>query len=72
MHTYYVNYRYCDNLAIMIIPISLSPNNNLEQMLTFKHSLFSHFAHETNEIWYPGRTVNGPPRFSLFPVYMYM
>ena len=40
-------------------------HNNIEQTLTFQHSLFTHFAQETNEIWYPGRPVNAPPKYQF-------
>ena len=41
---------------------TLVEHNNFEQTLTFKHSLFGHFAQEINDIWYPGRLVNASPR----------
>ena len=44
---------------------TLLVHNNFEQTLTFKHSLFGHFAQEANEIWYPGRPVNAPPRYQI-------
>ena len=41
-------------------------HNNFEQTLTFKHSLFGHFAQQANEIWYPGRSVTAPSRDTKF------
>ena len=35
----------------------------------FEQTIFGHFAQEVNEIWYPGRPVNVPPRYQLLPVY---
>ena len=31
---------------------TLAVHNKFEQMLTFKQSLFGHFAQEANEIWF--------------------
>ena len=31
----------------------------------FKQKLFTHFAQEANEIQYPGRPVNTPPRYQI-------
>ena len=39
--------------------------NNFEVMLTFKLSLFGHFAQKANEIWYPGGPVNAPPGYQI-------
>ena len=39
--------------------------NKFEHTLTFKHSLFGHFAKEANEIWFPGKPVNAPPRYQI-------
>ena len=41
---------------------TLMVHNNLRQTLTFQHSLFNYFA---NEIWYPRRPVNAPPRYQI-------
>ena len=44
----------CDQITLVVL-------SNFEQLLTFKHLLFSQFAQEANEMWYTGRTVNSPP-----------
>ena len=33
--------------------------------LPSKHLLSGHFAQEANEIWYPGKLVNVPPRYQI-------
>ena len=52
---------FVNDMSMICDPI-LVVHNNLEQTLSFKHSLFGHFIKDTNEIWYLGGALTGLPR----------
>ena len=54
-------HRYCDPNR----KTTLVVQNNFEQTLNFKHSLFGHFIHEVNKMWYLGGALTALPGYQI-------